>query len=85
MDIDRFGGSAARAVKHLGGAIWAPYFRDLKKRELVEAQELGLKVIVWTVNEADDIERMVRWGVDGITTDYPARARRIIDLRRADK
>ncbi|MGI9477037.1 MAG: glycerophosphodiester phosphodiesterase [Hyphomicrobiaceae bacterium] len=85
LDIDQFAGSAARAVKHLGGEIWAPYFGDLKKRDLVAAQELGLKVIVWTVNEAADIERMVRWGVDGITTDYPARARRIIDLRRADK
>ena len=85
LDIDDFNGSAAHAFKHLGGGIWAPYFRDLKKRELVEAHALGLKVIVWTVNEAADIERMVRWGVDGITTDYPARARRIINAHRAGK
>lgn len=85
LDIDQFDGSAARAIKHLGGGLWAPYFRDLKKRDLVEAQDLGLKVIVWTVNETADIERMVRWGVDGITTDYPARARGIIDAHRAEK
>jgi glycerophosphoryl diester phosphodiesterase len=28
-------------------------------------------VIPWTVNEARDWERLVAWGVDGITTDYP--------------
>jgi len=85
LDIDNFDGSVANAIKHLGGGIWAPYYRDLKKRELDQAHDLGVKVIVWTVNDAADIERMVRWGVDGITTDYPALARRIIDKLGATK
>lgn len=79
LDIDDFGGSPPRAIKHLGGTFWAPYFRDLTAADLDVARKLGIKVIVWTVNEAADIRRMVEMGVDGITTDYPARARRIVD------
>ena len=79
LDIDDFGGSPPRAIQHLGGAIWAPYFRDLTAADLGVARRLGIEVIVWTVNEVADIRRMVAMGVDGITTDYPARARRIVD------
>jgi glycerophosphoryl diester phosphodiesterase len=38
-----------------------------------EAQRRGLQVIVWTVNDPDAIERLVRMGVDGIITDFPER------------
>ena len=79
LDIDDFGGSPPRAISHLGGAVWAPHWRDLTKEDLAQAQKLGLKVIVWTVNEEDDIRRMIEMGVDGITTDFPARARRLAD------
>lgn len=79
LDIDDFAGSPPRAIKHLGGTVWAPYYRDLTKTELQTAHELGLKVIVWTVNDEDDIRRMIKMGVDGITTDYPKLARRVAD------
>jgi glycerophosphoryl diester phosphodiesterase len=46
-----------------------------------EAQRLGLKVIVWTVNESRDIERMIDFGVDGIISDYPDRLRRVAAAR----
>jgi glycerophosphoryl diester phosphodiesterase len=36
-----------------------------------------MKVTVWTVNELDDIARMVEIGVDGMASDYPDR---VIDL-----
>jgi glycerophosphoryl diester phosphodiesterase len=32
-----------------------------------------MKVIVWTVNEKDQIEKMKELGVDGIISDYPDR------------
>ncbi|MGH2514147.1 MAG: glycerophosphodiester phosphodiesterase family protein, partial [Ktedonobacterales bacterium] len=35
------------------------------------AHRLGIKVHVWTVNEARDMERLLTWGVDGIMTDRP--------------
>lgn len=79
LDIDDFYGSPPRAISHLGGTIWAPYWRDLTTSELDTAHKLGLKVIVWTVNKEADMRRMIEMGVDGITTDYPAVARRLAD------
>ena len=36
---------------------------------------MGLEVHTWTGNEPTDIARLSRWGVDGVTSDYPDRAR----------
>ncbi len=46
-----------------------------------EAHALGLEVVVWTVNEPADIDRMIALGVDGIITDYPDRAREVMARR----
>ncbi|WP_016956878.1 glycerophosphodiester phosphodiesterase [Catenovulum agarivorans] len=49
--------------------------RDFIDIELVkDAQAQGLKVYVYTVNHVEDIALMQSLGVDGIFTDYPARA-----------
>jgi glycerophosphoryl diester phosphodiesterase len=42
-------------------------------------QEAGLKAIVWRVNEPEDIAMLFRSGADGVITDDPALARRVID------
>jgi glycerophosphoryl diester phosphodiesterase len=39
-------------------------------------QENGLHVFAWTANDCEDIRRLRRMGVEGITTDYPGRALR---------
>jgi len=74
-------GSIPRMIKAAGGSAWSPYFGDLTAADLTEAQSLGLKVIVWTVNAPDDIRRMLALGVDGLITDYPDLARRLINER----
>lgn len=43
----------------------------------------GLGVYVWTVNDPRDMRRLLDWGVDGLVSDTPGRARRILDARRA--
>jgi glycerophosphoryl diester phosphodiesterase len=43
--------------------------------------ELGATIIAWTVDMPSDVERFVRWGVDGICTNHPERARRVVDAR----
>lgn len=71
LDLKKFEGSLPRAIKHLGGAIWAPYHGDIGPEDVAAAHAAGLKVIVWTVNEPGDMQRAMRIGVDGIITDYP--------------
>ncbi len=44
---------------------------------------LGASIIAWTVDNPGDMERLVRWGVDGICTNHPERARRVVDASRA--
>jgi glycerophosphoryl diester phosphodiesterase len=45
---------------------------EMVDRGLVDrAHAKGLEVIVWTVNDADEAERYISMGVDGITTDRP--------------
>ena len=65
------GGSIPRMIKAAGGAVWSPYQGDLTREAVKEAQALGLRVVVWTVNEPADMRRMIEWGVDGIISDRP--------------
>jgi glycerophosphoryl diester phosphodiesterase len=44
---------------------------------------LGASLIAWTVDNPTDMERLVRWGVDGLCTNHPERARRVVDARAA--
>lgn len=68
--------SLPKLVAAAGGQVWAPYHRDLTAEAMMQARECGLMVNVWTVNEIDEIDRMIELGVDGIITDYPGRVQR---------
>ena len=37
------------------------------------AHAQGLQIHIWTVNEVEEMRRLIDWGVDGIITDYPSR------------
>jgi glycerophosphoryl diester phosphodiesterase len=77
------GGSVPRLVKALGAPIWSPNFRDLTPERLAEARALGLRVIPWTVNAPEDIERLLGWPIDGLISDYPDRVVAALTARRA--
>jgi glycerophosphoryl diester phosphodiesterase len=70
-DVAAHAGSVPRMVKAAGGAVWSPYYRELTQGAVREAQALGLKVVVWTVNAEADMRRLIAWGVDGIISDFP--------------
>ena len=74
--VSRHGGSIPRMVKAAGGAVWSPYCAETAREQVKEAQALGLKVVVWTVNEPADMRRLIEWGVDGIISDRPDLLRR---------
>ena len=67
-DVD---GSVARAVAREGGSIWVPHRDELDAATIAEAHDLGLQVIAWDVNEAEDIVQILEWQADGIITDRP--------------
>jgi glycerophosphoryl diester phosphodiesterase len=47
---------------------------DLVTSAVVDkAHHAGLQVVAWTINEADQMRRLIASGVDGIITDYPDR------------
>jgi glycerophosphoryl diester phosphodiesterase len=74
-------GSVPRMVKAAGGGVWSPWHGDLDAASIREAHDLGLKVVAWTVNEPDQIQRLLDLGVDGLITDRPDVARKIIGVR----
>ncbi len=70
-------GSVPRMVKAAGGAVWSPYLGDLTREAVKEAQALGLKVVVWTLNNPADMRRVIEWGVDGVISDRPDLLRKV--------
>jgi glycerophosphoryl diester phosphodiesterase len=56
--------------------------RGAKADVVVEAAaRAGLRVIVWTVDDEDEIRRLAAAGVDGIITNHPGRARSALEHR----
>jgi glycerophosphoryl diester phosphodiesterase len=74
--VSRHGGSIPRMVKAAGGAVWSPYHAETTREQVKEAQSLGLKVVVWTVNDPAVMRRLIEWGVDGVISDRPDLLRR---------
>ena len=67
--------STAHMIKAAGGTHWSPNFNNIDAAKVKAAQQIGVKVFPWTVNETSDMDRLIAWGVDGIVTDYPDRLR----------
>lgn len=84
LEIDWAEVTLPQAIKRAGGAVWSPYYRDLTEADLKEAQRLGLRVVVWTVNDPADMASLIDLGVDGIITDYPDRARAVMAQKEMD-
>jgi glycerophosphoryl diester phosphodiesterase len=63
-----------KIIKSLEGHVWCPFYKDVTKKNIELAHELGLAVNVWTVSKESDIIRMIEYGADGIITDYPKKA-----------
>ncbi len=75
--------TAGRAVPDLadlaarGADIWSPNFRAVDAAAVAAARDAGLAVLPWTVNDVDEMRRLVGLGVDGLITDRPDLARNL--------
>ncbi|MDV6169033.1 glycerophosphodiester phosphodiesterase family protein [Flavobacterium sp. DG1-102-2] len=48
-----------------------PHYSLLTESNVKKAQQAGLKVYTWTINDTEDIERIKSYHVDGIISDFP--------------
>jgi glycerophosphoryl diester phosphodiesterase len=55
-----------------------PYFTDVDSLMIKRVHKYGKRVNVWTVNSEEDIKRMILLGADGIITDDPGQAFRLL-------
>ena len=54
--------------------VYSPQFLLIDQATVDYCRQKGIKIIPWTINELADMERMKRFNLDGIITDYPNRA-----------
>jgi glycerophosphoryl diester phosphodiesterase len=60
-------------------AIYSPNFSMADEALRTELHARGIQLVVWTVNEPDDIQRMIALGVNGIISDYPDRVLGVLE------
>ena len=53
----------------------------LDRRCVQRAHDVGLRVIVWTIDEANEMHRLLDIGVDGILTDKPTVLKSVLEER----
>jgi glycerophosphoryl diester phosphodiesterase len=63
----------AELVRRADAQIYCPCYLFVDEEQIEQVHEAGYQVLPWTVNEPDHWERLLRWRVDGITTDFPDR------------
>lgn len=61
-------------LKRIGAMALNPNWKKLDQATVKAVRAAGFDVFVWTPNEKADMERLVRWGVTGLITDFPDRA-----------
>lgn len=54
-----------------------PYLKDVSSQQVQRVHRLNRRIHVWTVNAAEDMRRLLHWGVDGIFTDDPGLAAQV--------
>ena len=77
IDIDEFN-SIPEAVKSAGGTYWITNYyhaigheKNITSKIIEKAHDIGIKVIVWTPDSKSDMKKLIKKGVDGITTNRP--------------
>jgi glycerophosphoryl diester phosphodiesterase len=53
----------------------------LTKGKIARIHQEGMRVNVYTVNSEEEMEQFLRWGIDGIITNYPDRLIKILQKR----
>ncbi|MGB1085889.1 MAG: glycerophosphodiester phosphodiesterase family protein [Alphaproteobacteria bacterium] len=70
-----------KLIKALGGQAWHPFYRNVTEKIVETSHNENLPVNVWTVNDEEDMLRMIDIGVDGIMTDYPVQLKELCEKK----
>src|SRR5262249_34438739 len=65
--------SPAALAHAAGAAVYAPGWEFVDAALVREAHAHGVRVVPWTGNDEAVWRRLLDWGVDGLTTDFPDR------------
>ena len=65
--------SPAQFVEAASAHFYCPDYRFLSEADVQQVHRAGYRVLPWTVNDPVAMAKLVSWGVDGITTDFPRR------------
>ncbi len=63
----------AELVRQAEAHIYCPSYHFLDPEQLQRVRGAGYRVLAYTVNDPKHWDRLLAWGVDGITTDFPDR------------
>ncbi len=66
-------GPTIEAARRAGARLLAPRYRRITARLVRRARDAGLGVVAWTVNEREEMRKMLSLGIDGIMTNWPGR------------
>jgi glycerophosphoryl diester phosphodiesterase len=66
-------GPTIAAARRAGARLLAPRYRRISARLVRRARQAGLGVVAWTVNEREEMRKMLSLSVDGIMTNWPGR------------
>jgi glycerophosphoryl diester phosphodiesterase len=73
--------SPADLVRQAGAEIYCPDAEFLDELQVKQIHQEGLRVIPWTVNAPEDWQKLLDWGIDGITTDFPDRLAEFVSAK----
>ena len=78
---DRHPDRSLRRAIQLRCVAWHPLHTLLTPHRVTQAHAAGLRVHAWTVDQPGRVRQLLRWGVDGVFTNDPARLRRALRSR----
>ena len=55
----------------LSSYSYHPEINLISKEDVEKLHDRGVKIFVWTVNKEEDLNYLVKLGVDGVITNYP--------------
>ena len=78
LDIKTFNGDYVKAAHAIKADVITPYYTELTPALIKEAHDFGMRVVPYTINNPDVMRQMITMGVDGLITDRPSIARKVL-------